>query len=816
MVVKDKIVLESGLFWKLAIKPTQFKGYFCEPVTRQFESELEPCNRHDYRWRCIFTENMINGKTTIDIVIQPAQVSSAQSQRSQQQRSVNHESDSNAVMSQSEGGCLGQGRESRQEAQSQLRLREHFVARGTESLEANVGLDADVILHRGMYHFEIVFLEDISSYQVPSLCSCHRILDSMFHEVIAEPIPDTTGADIWFEFTSEDLARSGHGNDDDRGRKATTVVGAHISVLSRHKYFAMWIEREREMQKQRRRQELDEEWRIHRESQWLLGQHRQHRHQQQSPRYGIDDEDELIQHGYSLPYGDLKYQQTFPALEQTTHISSSFLPHPQSRSYIKESNETEGIDRRITYPSFTPTTLSHIHTQLLPALRIPVKDISLGTFQVILYFIYMGRIGISKQQIADIDSYWNENAEEYRLPEEDSDNLQSLLEKGWSAYRQYDGSKVEDPRGYPCWTPINLPPLKPSTIAVEDYSDGDEVFGKVAGTTDDDNRSGGRTFTAPLFAASDGPDCSTNRQGNTPCVYTFPSAWMFLPWISCTRGKQVFLENLVDEQSRSPQEGNHHFNLPSTTSQLLPQPLLASRSASCSWEDLLMASTLYEIQDLRALAIKAVECHSQMTLIQASISSHMAAKVAHNGFDESTLDLQLAICEQNLRAFLKLYRCPLLKASGEGLASRTGEPRHAMYQREQDLDGVQGEIRTRPWWGTRKDQQQRKDMEKGSEQEQQQQQEQVKEKGQESESESESELGTGEPKVRGFKNEKSDQVGQDEHQQQLRSAPTLEAIEKAFAAPECDAAIDELCEDIQSHYQPLYDIMQMRYCTGTE
>lgn len=65
---------ESSLFWKLEIPPTRFDGFFCESVTRQFESDPEPCSQQDHIWKCAFTENMINGVATVDIVIRRVEV----------------------------------------------------------------------------------------------------------------------------------------------------------------------------------------------------------------------------------------------------------------------------------------------------------------------------------------------------------------------------------------------------------------------------------------------------------------------------------------------------------------------------------------------------------------------------------------------------------------------------------------------------------------------------------------------------------------------------------------------------------------------
>lgn len=72
--MRDIVSSESSLFWKLTIPPTRFDGFFCESVTRQFESDPEPCSQEGHFWKCAFTENMINGVATIDIVIRRIEV----------------------------------------------------------------------------------------------------------------------------------------------------------------------------------------------------------------------------------------------------------------------------------------------------------------------------------------------------------------------------------------------------------------------------------------------------------------------------------------------------------------------------------------------------------------------------------------------------------------------------------------------------------------------------------------------------------------------------------------------------------------------
>ncbi|KAF9096625.1 hypothetical protein BGX23_010801 [Mortierella sp. AD031] len=91
----DVVLSESSLFWALRIVPTRFDGYFCESVTRIYESDLEPCARQDHCWKCSVTENMINGVATIDLVIQriPIEYSSRFSSSSAQPENKNNDED---------------------------------------------------------------------------------------------------------------------------------------------------------------------------------------------------------------------------------------------------------------------------------------------------------------------------------------------------------------------------------------------------------------------------------------------------------------------------------------------------------------------------------------------------------------------------------------------------------------------------------------------------------------------------------------------------------------------------------------------------
>lgn len=79
-----------------------------------------------------------------------------------------------------------------------------------------------------------------------------------------------------------------------------------------------------------------------------------------------------------------------------------------------------------------------------------------------------------------------------------------------------------------------------------------------------------------------------------------------------------------------------------------------THSSSCTWESLVHVSQVLGLQDLHGRATKALGYHCQMLVVRTIMPS-VVAEVAHNGFDEMQLDLQLALNEDLLGAFLELY-----------------------------------------------------------------------------------------------------------------------------------------------------------------
>ncbi|KAF9359163.1 hypothetical protein BGX26_013016 [Mortierella sp. AD094] len=338
MTTGDIVTSESTLFWKLTIEPTRFSNSFCESITRYFESEPEPSSRQDYRWKCSFTEHMINGAASVDIEIWRIRVSSPQGQQ-QGTKSQNRKLDVDERQSLVNGGSNVQISElplqqimptpvfgtkrvmerenniqqthegSPQKAPSQdISLRIRQISYKTIAIHAptkltpiismllnNTGrgdtpileIDACDILCRGAYEFEIVLSEE--SYLVPSPSSYHRVLDSMFHKVVATSLPNSMTANIWFEFHNSDEGES--------TEEGAIVVGAHEQVLARCKYFAEWVRRERQTQEELRRKQLEDERKIHDQQQQFQWRERGHRPKAMSRREATPDSTSNTQAG---------------------------------------------------------------------------------------------------------------------------------------------------------------------------------------------------------------------------------------------------------------------------------------------------------------------------------------------------------------------------------------------------------------------------------------------------------------------------------------------------------------------------------------
>ncbi|KAK3829338.1 MAG: hypothetical protein J3Q66DRAFT_395534 [Benniella sp.] len=709
MAIGDSVVSENTFFWRLLIKPTPFHGSFCTPVTRYFESEPEPCSRQDYRWRCSFTEHMINGVGSVDIEIW--RIRAPQQQR--QQRSLPHtqaqghdyqdQPSRMAVVEQrwqaesSSGSTGGRGHpqsvDNRSQQQQHQALAQHpqyqtlslhtpnqpaaiasvFLHRLFKSgkpLRGKFELDADTILYKNLYDIEFVFSEEAWSYRLPSLMCCHFVLESMYHELVSTCLPDQTMADIWFEFRRSDTMEGQEDNSDsddeetivdgDDGGGEVEVVGAHSRVLAQRPYFAAWIECERQKQEEQRRRQLEEEWRIHQQQQPLHQQHASSSYQRRLEQR--EDEDEQLSSDVTMASGRVRGYIPPPPLQclASTPIPptrqgnpfESHLERPlnQSRSRspsqvdqppgpvsfqsvssppvpgpsIRTSAATDPRLRNISPSSSIPQLFHHplqprqaLLGHSLPALRIPVQDISLQTFKILLQFIYTGQIGVSQKQLTDIKSYWGENLEDYISPK-----VESCQQPDQPSHE--DTAKQENPLG-------DMPPLFQALVQEHEH------WQRLSLPT--------LSSCTPFTLESKCPVYATTAlsilQRHIPGSNHDPDP-------GCDPGPSSYPSQRREQgQGQEPSRYEYHGPI--------------------SWETLLQAARRFGLRDLEHQAMKALQYHSQMlSLRRAIVDNDITAEISHDGSDEPTLDLQLALGEQILRSIIRLHQYPRMMESEDG------------------------------------------------------------------------------------------------------------------------------------------------------
>ncbi|KAF8942214.1 hypothetical protein BGZ47_006700 [Haplosporangium gracile] len=617
----------------------------------------------------------------------------------------------------------------------------------------------------------------------PSPSSCHRVFDSLYHEIVATSHPDTSTADIWFEFyphsaTASETAAADASTQDrrtlpimllpvrqrhlhheqvhlDEG-SAVAVVGAHSEKLVKYHYFADWIEREKRAQEQQRRRQLEEERRIHQE----YHEHcRQQQQQQQARSHNPWWHLEPQHHPSDSQVGEFEDQQRLTWIEQPPTPRSSRYgdqqQHPQYQPLQRAENHTR---ETLTYfpplqgpSSPSPTSISfprhqqharppppqHQHQQHdhsrpdpsshpqqtdqpvpppPPALRIPVKEISLGTFQVILQYIYTGAIGLSDGQIKDVDKYWNDNPEDHLAPQqnrnpledEDIPSFSSLLAyyhtRDWPSDSESCGGENVAPR-----PPVILPVPEPLKEALVDQQQQQQDEGEEGGEGELGSGQG------PV-AAPDRPRTSIKEIMIANDIHMFTTASAQTAWIPCSprdRRKEIrdpgsppsshvrreqpmsgHEEQSADDSSgrqgqgrgqRGEAEGEQSSSTSGGGLHTVGGPSASSSSSitsvhpsthqlhaqktrpTCSWESLLLAANLFQLQDLETTAIKAIKYHCQMLASRALINNNVITEAAHNGFDRSNLDLQLVLGERVLLSLLTLYKSPFLKIHPEGV-----------------------------------------------------------------------------------------------------------------------------------------------------
>ncbi|KAF9116100.1 hypothetical protein BGX27_004898 [Mortierella sp. AM989] len=672
MATRDIVTSESTFFWKLIVEPTRFPCNFCESVTRYFESEPEPSSHRDYCWKCSFTEHMINGTASIDIEVWRTRVSPPQEcqqphnqpwnlartldvEESLPRRkgdNVMHKSESplrqrTPALDVDNSQAMEEKEESNQQAQSQginLQINDerptppqisykaiaiHTPAKLApivamflnNTMKDNLSArDASSILYRNVYQFEIVLSEETSSDLLPSPSSCHRILDAMFHEVTITSLPTPATANIWFEFRDPEGEST---------RENAVAVGAHEQALVRYRYFAEWIKRERQAQEAMRRQQLESERMIHDQQQQLQWQERW-RCSNTLERRGVALNGPE-QHKSLRSQGQHSYTSSIEAsllrLYPKHHLYSApqqvQLPHRHSTSssyplFIPaQATGAPKVNRNSSLEPSHPNQMDQPRypQHPLPALRIPVREISLETFQVLLQYLYTGRIDISEQQQTKIKVYKSKPPEDYLLLPEELTGIATHQQAGLKTGSSRKG-EISD-------TKFNLPPLGPPETRQMD----------ACVDFDADIRP---SFTAPLQTGCD--QSSSNDPAMSMPLHVTTS------WLPCSRRNQT-LHNQIQQNTTHALHHQAHF-------QDRKQP---RRRPGCSWEDLLDISVKCGLPDLQELAMNAIQYHCQMLTIRASINNNSMSEVPHNGFDEDQLDLQLALSEYIFQEFLELY-----------------------------------------------------------------------------------------------------------------------------------------------------------------
>ncbi|KAF9357097.1 hypothetical protein BGX34_009603 [Mortierella sp. NVP85] len=377
-------------------------------------------------------------------------------------------------------------------------------------------------------------------------------------------------ADIWFEFRRSDAIEGQEDNSDtddeetivdgDDSGAEVEVVGAHSRVLAQHPYFAAWIERERQKQEEQRRRQLEQEWRIHR---------------QQQP---------------------LRQQQ----------VSSSYQRRLEQRE-----DEDEQLSIDVTMASGR-ALLGHS----LPALRIPVQDISLQTFKILLQFIYTGQICVSQKQLTDIKSYWGENLEDYISPE-----VEACQQPDQPSHE--GTAKQENPLG-------DMPPLFRALMQEHEHWQRPSLpalFSCAPFTLE---------TKCPIYATA----ALSILQRHIPGSNHDPDP-------GCDPGPSSYpIQQREQGQGQEPFRYEYHGLI--------------------SWETLFQAARRFGLRDLEQQAMKAFQYHSQMLNLRAIIDNDITAEITHDASDEPTLDLQLALGEQILRSIIRLYQCPKMMEREDG------------------------------------------------------------------------------------------------------------------------------------------------------
>ncbi|KAF9952925.1 hypothetical protein BGZ72_005810 [Mortierella alpina] len=460
---------------------------------------------------------------------------------------------------------------------------------------ASVELDASVVLHRGTYQIELALSEENSSYETPSPSATLHVFDALFHNVVATFVPDPSTADIWFEFPTP--------KDD---QQPIAFVGAHERVLSKYKYLSEWIQRERREREEQRRQQLEEEWEIHQHLQWGQEQERPSMASQgigqQGPR-GMTLVGPRIGHQFERHTGHSvsRYQQRGGSLSSTTEAASSSLPPTRlstpprpptlSQGQIYPSSSTSRAPPPLSASSTPVTPIPHVQLRHQPQ-PLPVLRITVKDISLSTFQVLLQYVYTGSMGLSDSQKV---EVEDYWTI--NPENYHRLPQEEPRVCAD-DGRERQVDAPKEC-VPILLPSLGSSSVGP------DASFLQPQSRELHPNEEQ-ESFTAPLNTWPDPDPYSLPRPNHHPL---------------------------------SPQVYRHHHG---------GQP-------SCSWEELLLAANILHLKPLQDLALRALQYRCQMLAVQASLNNTVMAEVAHNGFDETKLDVQLALGDEILRSLLSLY-----------------------------------------------------------------------------------------------------------------------------------------------------------------
>ncbi|KAF9290505.1 hypothetical protein BGZ68_006879 [Mortierella alpina] len=457
-------------------------------------------------------------------------------------------------------------------------------------------LDANIVLHHGTYQIEFALSEENSSYETPSPSATLHVFDALFHNVVASFVSDPSTADVWFEFPAP--------KDD---RQPIAFVGAHERVLSKYKQLSEWIDRERHEREEQRRKQLEEEWRIHQSLQRGQEQERAGTSVQSIGHQDLRETTPVgprVGHQFERHAGHSRFrtqQQGASLLSVTESASSSSQPTrllapPRSSTLGRGHIHTFASTSRAPPPSLsgssTPATpIPQVQLRSQPQ-TLPVLRITVKDISLETFQVLLQYLYTGSLSLSDSQRV---EVEDYWSV--NPENYHRLSQEDARTYAHGGGERKVD-ASKEC-IPILLPSLNSSSQGL--HASSPQQQGQER-----DRDQQPRTFTAPLDSWPD------------PDPYSLPRP---------------------DHHPLSPQVYRH----------------LHGGQPSCSWEDLLIAAIKLHLKPLQDLALRALQYRCQMLSVQASLNNSVMTEVAHNGFDETKLDVQLALGDEILRSLLSLY-----------------------------------------------------------------------------------------------------------------------------------------------------------------